>query len=345
MSKPFLILSLDGGGLRGIVPCLILMQIEQITGRKIQDMFNLIAGTSTGGMLACGLSIGKSPDDLRQIYVQNGKKIFPPEPGGIEGLLKKADQLFDPKFNPAGLQSVLDQYFGAATMNDCKVPILVTCYDIGNNAPVFFKSRYIRQAAPINARLTDVCRATSAAPTYFPAFSLTYNGIPRVCIDGGVYINNPGMAAYSEICKYFADPYYNLPVGFNPEKDVFMLSLGTGNYSADLARKKWIEGGLVDWATKISDIMMQSTNQSTVYECTEMLPQGQYHRINIAIGDEKYSDMSDSSDATRNYLEEQVQQQVVNNPKAMAALKGFLSRAGLMPAPTQTSQTTQQPLS
>ncbi|TND09052.1 MAG: patatin [Bacteroidetes bacterium] len=332
MAKPFLILSLDGGGLRGIVPTMILMQIEQITGKKIQDMFQLMAGTSTGGLIALGLSIGKTPAQLKDIYVQNGKKIFPATGGGITGLLHKAEQLFEPKYSPAGLQSVLDQYFGNTTMADCKVPVIACCYDLASNTPLFFKSRYTKQAQPINAKLTEVCRATSAAPTYFPAFRMSYNNMDRVCIDGGVYINNPGMAAFSEICKYYKDPLYNLPPDFNPDVNVFMLSLGTGTYTANLAQKKWIDGGLVNWATKISDIMMQATNQSTVYECSEMLPANQYYRMNISIGDDKYSDMADSSDATRNYLEQQVQAQIFNNAQVMKDLQAFLVRAGVMPA-------------
>lgn len=331
MAKPFIILSIDGGGLRGIVPCLILEQIAQIAGKPIQEIFHLAAGTSTGGLIACGLAIGKTPTDLKNIYVNDGKTIFP-QTSGLSGLLNGAESLFNPKFSPDGLQSVLNTNFADTTMNDCKMPVIACSYDLATNTPLLFKSRYVTETPAINAKLADVCRATSAAPTYLPAFQMTYNNIQRVCIDGGVYINNPGMAAFTEISKYYSNPYYGCDPDFDPDRDTFMLSLGTGSYTANLAQSKWMQGGVADWAQPISDIMMQATNQSTTYECNEMLPHGQYYRISIAIDNEKFSNMTDSSDFTREYLINQVQQQVFNSAPVMSGLKTFLRKAGVINA-------------
>jgi patatin-like phospholipase/acyl hydrolase len=335
MSKPFLILSMDGGGLRGIVPVLILQKIEAMTGKKVQDMFHLLAGTSTGGLIACALSVsddGTKPlynlQDIADIYIKRGKEIFPPAPKDLyQKLIDKVDSIFAPNFNPKGLDNVLVQMFDKRTMRNCMVPVMACSYDLKNNEPVFFKSRYTHNNCDV-APLRDVCRATSAAPTYFPAFDMHYDLKDRVCVDGGVYINNPGMAAVSEASKFGKDPYYKRP-DFN-FSDIHVLSLGTGTYKFDMSKKRYANGGLAAWATHISDVMMQSVNASTVYECTEMLEAGQYCRISIDIADAKYSDMADSSDATRNYLIEQVRVQVSENPGVIKNLEAFLKKAGVI---------------
>lgn len=336
MAKPFLILSIDGGGLRGIIPVLILQEIEKITGKRIQDMFHLLAGTSTGGLIACGLSVsddGKTPlyslQNIADVYIKRGKDIFPPDKNGFLGLLDKVESIFDPNYNPKGLEKVLTELFGERTMSNCMVPVIACAYDLKHNEPVFFKSRYTI-ANIANAKLREVCRATSAAPTYFPAYQMDYYDKPRVCIDGGVYINNPGMAAVAEASKFGKETCYAGPdFEFG---DIHMLSLGTGTYQFDMAKPKYIKGGLADWATQISDVMMQSVNASTVYECEEMLETGQYMRVTVKIADEKFSNMADSSDATRNYLIDQVKTQVISNPDVMNPLKTFLQKAGVMPA-------------
>jgi patatin-like phospholipase/acyl hydrolase len=328
---------MDGGGLRGIVPVLILQKIEAITGKKIQDMFHLFAGTSTGGLIACALSVsddGTKPlynlQDIANMYIQHGKEIFPPAQKGILNLVGKVESLFEPNFSPNGLDNILTQMFAQRTMKNCMVPIMACSYDLKNNEPVFFKSRYTDKNYA-DATLHDVCRATSAAPTYFPAFEMNYDCKDRVCIDGGVYINNPGMAAVSEISKFGNDPYYKTSPDFS-FKDIFVLSLGTGTYKFDMSKPRYAHGGLMSWATHISDVMMQSVNASTVYECKEMLEKEQYYRVTIDIADAKYSDMSDSSDATRQYLIDQVNAQVNNNAGVISELTAFLTKAGAISA-------------
>jgi patatin-like phospholipase/acyl hydrolase len=334
MSKPFLILSIDGGGLRGIVPVLILQKIEAITGKRIQDIFQLVAGTSTGGMIACGLSVsddGKNPlyslQDIANVYIQHGKDIFPPGPKGILNIIDKVESLFNPNYSPKGLDKVLYDMFGQRTMRNCMLPVMACAYDLKNNEPVFFKSRYTENDCDV-APLRDVCRATSAAPTYFPAFNMKYDLKDRVCVDGGVFINNPGMAAVAEASKFGKDPYYKSPdFNFN---DIYVLSLGTGTYKFDMSQPRYAKGGLVNWATHISDVMMQSVNASTVYECKEMLEPEQYFRASIDISDPKFSDMADSSDATRQYLIDQVTKQVTENADVVKDLTAFLKKAGVI---------------
>jgi patatin-like phospholipase/acyl hydrolase len=169
--RKFNILSLDGGGLRGIIPVLILREIEKRTGKRIHELFDLIAGTSTGGMIACGLVASdaqKKPlltiDQILSIYTEHGKDIFPIR-GTLAKMFHAVTALKRPEYSPEGLNKVLDNLFGPHRLTDCLKPVFIPSYDLNNNEAIFFKSRHAALDPASDALLTDVCRATSAAPT------------------------------------------------------------------------------------------------------------------------------------------------------------------------------------
>ncbi len=324
MKNNFRILSLDGGGLRGIVPVLILQEIERRSGKRINDLFDLISGTSTGGLIACGVTVsedGLNPiytlKDLENIYVERGDDIFPKKT--LAGkIFNSISSLRSPRFSDNGIEEVLTEFFGTKRMSSCITPILVTSFDLFNNEALFFKSRHAISRASRNALLKDICRATSAAPTYLPAYKFNFDNKTRVCVDGGVYINNPAVASLVEITKYHKErPYEMESVTL---QNIQLLSLGTGEYSADIARKK-VEGwGLLNWATSITDVMMQAVNQTTTYMADELTKSGNFLRINLNIRERKYSDMADSSDETRDYLIAEVKSQILGNDIMMRQL-------------------------
>jgi patatin-like phospholipase/acyl hydrolase len=330
MSKKFRILSLDGGGLRGIIPVLVLKEIEKRTGKRIIDMFDMIAGTSTGALIACGITVsddGINPkyniSDIEKIYTEHGKEIFPKN-NWLKGIVSGISSLKNPKFTANGLQKVLEDLLGETRISNCIKPIFVTTFDLYNNEALLFKYRQAIADPSRNARLIDVCRATSAAPTYLPAYNFMYNEKKRVCVDGGIYMNNPSIGALVEITKFHNENPYNIPdLSLN---DISILSIGTGHYSSEIARKK-VEGfGLLDWATNITDVMMQAVNQTTTYQTEEFISAGNFLRINIDINDAKYSDMSDSSDETRDYLIRQVNSQIIGNSVLMNQLDDLISK-------------------
>src|ERR1044072_1561700 len=200
----FRILSIDGGGLRGVVPLTILKKVEELTGQPIWKSFDLIAGTSTGGLIASALTIPRSPeekeakyslDDILNVYLNRGQEIFPPRKTKIGKLFETADDLVNPKFSDKGIARVFTDVCGNARLNDSLTEIMVCTSDLTNNVPLFFKTRSSRRNPAQNILVYEACRATSAGPTYLPAFELTYpngNEKPnRLCIDGGVYVNNP----------------------------------------------------------------------------------------------------------------------------------------------------------
>jgi patatin-like phospholipase/acyl hydrolase len=135
------ILSIDGGGIRGIIPATVLAEIERRTGRHVADLFDVIAGTSTGGILACGLTIpdatggpSRSASELVDMYVKEGPRIFPHEfLGGLRSLV-------DEKYSQKGIEAVLQQYMGDTMLSDAVTEIIVTAYDIERRQPFFFRS-------------------------------------------------------------------------------------------------------------------------------------------------------------------------------------------------------------
>src|SRR5918997_3167764 len=200
-------LAIDGGGIRGLIPALVLAEIERRTGRPMADMVDLVAGTSTGGVLACGLTRpgddGRprfSAEELAGIYVEEGPRIF------HRGLLKRIFSVggwIDERYEDDGLNAALARYLGDEWLSDALVDVLVTAYDIQGRFAFFFRSARARINPTYDFTLPQVARATSAAPTYFEPVEVTDRAGARSypLIDGGVYAVNPSMVAYADVVK------------------------------------------------------------------------------------------------------------------------------------------------
>ncbi len=196
----FNVLSIDGGGIRGVIPAVLLKHIEEKVGKRVADIFDLIVGTSTGGILAAGLTVPKrdgtpkfSAEDMLALYADRGREIF--DRSFWRGITSAGGAL-DEQYDHKPLEKILKEYLGDSTLKDCIVPIVLTSYDIEKRQPYFFKTRRAREKKDRNHYLRDAARATSAAPTYFEptvTASLASKSTRRVLIDGGVFVNNPGM--------------------------------------------------------------------------------------------------------------------------------------------------------
>jgi len=344
--KKFRILSIDGGGLRGIVPVSILEKVEEFTGKPIWESFDLIAGTSTGGLIACGITLPKAPgvkeakydlNYIMNIYKERGKEIFPPR-GWLANKLGILSDARNPKYLDKGVHKVFSEVLGDARLNDSLTQIMISSYDLNNNMPLFLKSRSSRKNPGQNILQYHACRATSAAPTYLPAYEFEYpNGkeMPhRLCIDGGVFINNPSLGALSEFSRNAHEYDSEIIKGEDIDYDeVHVLSLGTGTYSGVITASEAKSSGLLFWATRISDIMMRGVNKATDYEMLEMMEEGNYLRLSINIPNEKFSEMDNSSKETINYILDLTKKDVTENTKSLDELKKWLSKAGLMAEP------------
>jgi patatin-like phospholipase/acyl hydrolase len=326
--KPFRILSIDGGGLRGIVVVEILKWIEtnilkiENPNASIHNSFDLFAGTSTGGLIACALTIsdkdGQNPlytlEDIGKIYEEKGKSIFPLCLSAAERSYTWIQNKFGPKYDVDGLLKVLNEKFENKRILDCSKNIFIPTYDVSKFRPIYFTSRRAklaalenhRNASKFNCKLTDICLATSAAPTYFPSFPLAYSDESGYndnlnCIDGGVYMNNPALAAYIEV---LSNPLYYRGEHKIDEKDIYILSIGTGKVTRTISEKEGKKWGEMKWAKKVIDAAMLGSSQTVEEQLHSILP-NRYLRINLDI-DSQFSELDDSSTETLNYLVKQV---------------------------------------
>lgn len=342
MAKPKLkILTLDGGGIRGIIPCAILTELEHLLGRPVSQMFDLIAGTSTGGIIGCGLNVphpeqpGKpkySAAALGELYEKNGAQIFKKQGGVFSGMNK----LFDESFTHEGLEALLLEYFGDTELRQTFTELLVTSYDIERRKPFYFLSRLAKtNPAEENFLLRDIARSTSAAPTYFEPNPLSWtDGSILALVDGGVFANNPSMLAYTEAVELLRA---RNQAGENPapgpaaeqeleafsasvstgESDVFMLSIGTGRVVKPYHYHDAKSWGMTQWLRPIIDILMQGVSETVDYQMNYVLPPDpdgskHYIRINPVIPDE-HAEMSDVSDKNIRGLKTIAQKAVEEN--------------------------------
>lgn len=265
------ILSIDGGGIRGIIPGMILVALEEKIQRAtknqnahLTDYFDFFAGTSTGGIL---LSILLCPDDENpqkqkytakqalDIYLEHGVEIFSANRWRrFLGKFGLVSELYDATI----LEKILDGYFGNKKLSELLRPCIITAYDIElRKNHLFRQQKAISHGASRDFYIKDVCRATSAAPTYFAVaeiFSLAKTRYPLV--DGGVFAHNPSLSALLEVMKTYKT--YRID-------DVWILSLGTGlskiSYQyEDFKKKKAISIG-----PALVDIMSSSSAESSNY--------------------------------------------------------------------------------
>ena len=260
------ILSIDGGGIRGIIPAIVLTEIEKRTGRPVSQLFDLVAGTSTGGILALGLTIPKTKgaplytaQNLVEMYEREGRRIF------SRSLLRKlfaCDNLTWKKYSSTGIEQVLLEYFGDSRLRDAATEVLITSYEIERRFPFFFKSCHARERLDYDFPARQIARATSAAPTYFEPMKLFTgtNSDHYTLIDGGVFANNPAACALVEARTTHPDASAYL-----------MVSLGTGALMRSLplsVAKYW---GSVRWAKPLIDIVFDGVSSTVDYQLRELV--------------------------------------------------------------------------
>jgi patatin-like phospholipase/acyl hydrolase len=274
MSKPVKILSIDGGGIRGMIPAVVLAGLEQRTGKRVADMFDLIAGTSTGGILALALTKpdgGGRPqyqaEDVVRLYEREGRRIF--HRSGWRTVAALA-ALAEEKFPSSGIEGVLEDYFGEARLKDAATDVIITSYEIERRFPFFFKSRNARIKPGYDFAMKHVARATCAAPTFFEPCKLEADGPEDyyALVDGGLYANNPAMCGLVEAMTCW------------PQATEFLVvSLGTGEQLERLAYDKVKGWGLAHWAKPVLEIVFDAVSSTVDYQLRQILPSTHYFRF------------------------------------------------------------------
>ncbi|BET28502.1 patatin-like phospholipase family protein [Wolbachia pipientis] len=251
------ILSVDGGGIRGIIPAVILAEIEKRARRTIAEIFDLMAGTSTGGIVVAGLckkdqqgNPQYSASDLVELYQEYGSYIFK------SSFLRRSifSWLNCTQYPHKNIESILEKYFGDDTLQNTLNNVLLTSYDIQNNCPFFFKSW-----KGGNIKLKDALRAATAAPTYFIPKHLKINQINRVLVDGGVFANNPAACAYASGKRLF------------PNDDIVLLSIGTGRTDRSIEYANSKRFGKIGWIKPLLNVMFASGLDCVNYQMNQVI--------------------------------------------------------------------------
>ncbi len=270
MSKKFRILSIDGGGIRGLIPAMVMAEIEARTGRRIAELFDLVAGTSTGGLLALGAAKASREDtavatrayytasDMVTLYEMEGPRIFYRQPGRM---LSTIGGLLDEKYPSENIEAVLSEYFGDALLSESVTDVIVPAYDLETRVPIFFKSRKARANVDDDCLMWQVARATSAAPSYFEPALIQAADLSHALVDGGVIANSPAMCAYAEARKHY------------PTADeIVLVSLGTGDLTRRIPFDDARNWGLAEWLAPLFNMVFDGMADAVDYQLTQFLP-------------------------------------------------------------------------
>jgi patatin-like phospholipase/acyl hydrolase len=260
------ILAIDGGGIRGLIPALVLTELERRAGRRVFELFDLIAGTSTGGILACALC---APDplpasELVKLYEEEGPEIFD---RSLFQRIRSAEGLLDEKYDDAALDRALERFLQHKRLAETRPDLIVPSYDTALPGPYFFKTKKAREAPEDDFPLSLVARATSAAPTYFEAAEAG----GRSLVDGGVFAANPAMCGLAEALNEVAP------------RDVVLLSLGTGERTHKRPFDEIKDWGLAAWARPILDVVFDGASDTVHYQLDRVLGPERYWRLQVEL--------------------------------------------------------------
>lgn len=279
----FRILALDGGGVKGAFTAAVLAQLEEDLGSPIGDHFDLIAGTSTGGILALGLGLGIPPKQILEFYRQKGPKIFPMT--NVFGRMGRSLRRFfwAPKFDGEILiKSLTEAYFpnGGAhlTLKDSKCRLVIPAYyALGGLCHTFRTPHHDLLTSDGNTNIAEVARATAAAPTYFSAGKVKEGVATSSYFDGGVWANCPVMAGIIEATTYLDVPLNRIDV----------LSIGTTSepFNASIFEDSSAAG----WNKNIITLLMNAQVNAAVDHAQSLIGRARFLRIDVPTSKDQFS--------------------------------------------------------
>ncbi len=326
MMRKCFILSIDGGGIRGMIPSVFLASLADNLERRgvkkpLHNIFDIMAGTSTGGLIAMALSVplfgdkhgniydkdgGVMPQYLPCLYETLGEKIFP---GNRYKVRKVVRQLFTSKYSSEPMRQVLKGVYRECPVKDALTNLLITSFDMKTMHPIFIKKRPVPPGSDtdMNFYMVDTALAAAAVPTYFPPVnmkSIGSDGKAFCLIDGGIFCINPAMSAYIEARKIF------------PHADYVILSLGTGIQTEQYKTETMHRWGFFNWIapwlnvpliTAVGDGQRISTNHML-----QKLSRVSLYRFDIHLESGKGS-MDDGSRENLQYLKEKAYKMLAIN--------------------------------
>jgi patatin-like phospholipase/acyl hydrolase len=264
--KMFRVLSIDGGGVRGIIPARILAEIEKRTNKPIAELFDFIVGNSTGGLIALGLTtpnVNNKPKytakNLLDLYLESSKDIF--KSSFLRNIIT-GNGLWGAKYSRENLDATAEKLFGDTLLSQTIKPVLVLSYSLTEGGPRLWSTDFVISNPKKDAYLKDLAVATTAAPTYFSPKELRNKGSEVLLeADGGIYANDPSTAAIATI--YSNNPKMRMD-------DILLISIGTGKITLGSSAIKLKNAGVIGWVMEANliDVMMSSTNNLCEWEST-----------------------------------------------------------------------------
>jgi patatin-like phospholipase/acyl hydrolase len=261
MADPYRILSLDGGGMRGIFTASALTALERDLEVCIADHVDLIVGTSTGALIGLGIAAGKSPAEMLDFYEVNGPKIFRRP--------RRLSRPWRPKYDRTILDQLLLQEFGELTLNDLSTPVCITAHELVAGTTRVWKDDHHPDLSGGGRQLVwKVAAATAAAPTYFAPFQINEADSH---VDGGIWANNPAMVGVAEAVHY----------GGRRLEDIHLLSVGTTSRVFRVAdHQEAVSMGAWAWGVKARELLLGGgVSTASDHQVRFLLSEGSYLRI------------------------------------------------------------------
>lgn len=313
--KAFHVLALSGGGFRGLYTATVLKHLEEQLGAPLADRFDLICGTSAGGLLALGLAAEIPARELQAMFEQNGYRIF----GRRTGLRRVLRQWTVAKYSQSGLKAVLQEKFSALTLGDLRHRVLIPAVNYSKGSGQFFKTPHSPQFfTDLRHSLVDVGLATTAAPTYFPLHRIDEEG---VFVDGGLVGNSPGFFGLHEA-------HHTLGVPRGPG-NVRVLAVGTMTAGTAKSGRSGVDWGIVNWGARLFELVISAQEHSADAMLTHLLGED-YVRIDDHIISDQSQDVGALDVVSPGAIE------VLKNRGAQAARRA-LGDAALLPFRNHTA--------
>ena len=337
------ILAIDGGGVRGLVPAIVLDALDaelKAAGKDcaVGDCFDLIAGTSSGAIIAAALALpapdggpGPRPGDIRRFFEENARKIFPPRFFCNIPVIGRLPQLFGPLHNPASLIEVLTEELGDMVFASARRNLLIPAYSIDPRDIVLFRGgpAYAKDAEAERfsmIRVRDAVTGSAAAPTFFPPHRIeTPDGAHRwTAVDGGVYVNDPAMIAVAEAMRLF------------PGDELHVVSLGTGRQTRNYPFEKARSWGFSQWTsptgrfrTPLLSAIQDGQARAVTRQLEYLLGDARYDRFDYRLKKGRGSDkLDDASKGNLNRLTRGATEMVEEKRPQLRALAQTLAPAG-----------------
>lgn len=277
----FQILAIDGGGVRGIFVAGVLTALEADLEQPVAERFDLIVGTSTGGIIALALGAGLTPREILDFYLGERRRIFPDQLGW-----RKVRHLVAAKYPAGPLEDALRQVFGDTLLGASTIPLVIPAYDLAENTVHLFKtSHHPRLRRDHRIPMWQVAMATTAAPSYLPAFRVP--GEQSRLIDGGVWANNPAMVGVTEAVSMFGRDLSELRV----------LSVGTTT-STQTRPTSLDNTGVLGWvrAPRVVDVLLRGQSVGAFTQVQHLIGSEHAHRLDPAAPEGAALDRCDANE-------------------------------------------------